>query len=218
MTSFYNSHWLEQDRIHSSNIFKRELYQFSRPLLSLYGRTQLSSDTLEKFNPDFILPGRGMPLEARRKWGSGLCKDIHNATILVQGTGTGWDVISWAKLRPKKIIATDLFNFRKSWDEISSYCDETFGVEIEFHQATLEDHSFLENESIDFCASDAVFEHCQDLKAVLQEAFRILKPTGSLYASYGPLWFAPGGDHFSGRGGLSNAFNHLLLNSEDYGK
>ena len=82
----------------------------------------------------------------------------------------------------------------------------------------MEDHSFIKDESIDLCASDAVFEHCQDLKSVVKESFRVLKPGGSLYASYGPLWFCAGGDHFSGRGGLQNAFNHLLLDSEQYMK
>jgi hypothetical protein len=46
----------------------------------------------------------------------------------------------------------------------------------------------------------------------------MIKKGGSLYAGYGPLWFAPGGDHFSGRGGLENSFNHVLLGQQDYQK
>jgi len=44
--------------------------------------------------------------------------------VLVQGTGTGWDVISWARLRPRKIIATDMFPFEDSWEDITWYCIE----------------------------------------------------------------------------------------------
>ncbi len=217
MSNFYKTPWLEQDKAHRTSIFKRAIYLLTRPLLSFYGKSFLDKETLTKLKPSIVLPGRGMPLETRRKWGSALCK-IRESVILVQGTGTGWDVISWAKLRPKKIIATDLFEFQDSWKAISSYCLETFGVKVDFHQASLEDHSFIASSSIDLCVSDAVFEHCTDLSAVLRESFRVLKPGGSLYAGYGPLWFAAGGDHFSGRGGLENAFNHVQLNQQEYEK
>ena len=217
MENYYNISWLEQDKLHQTSIVKRLFYFFSRPLLSIYASQFLSPQTLKNLQPSLVLPGRGMPLETRRFWGSALCK-IREATILVQGTGTGWDVISWARLRPKKILATDLFEFKDSWSEITHYCKKLLNVEIEFYKSPLEDHSFIKDESIDLCASDAVFEHCQDLKSVVKESFRVLKPGGSLYASYGPLWFCAGGDHFSGRGGLQNAFNHLLLDSEQYMK
>ena len=32
------------------------------------------------------------------------------------------------------------------------------------------------------------------------------------------MWFAAGGDHFSGRGGLENAFNHVRLYPPEYEK
>ncbi|MBG1260301.1 class I SAM-dependent methyltransferase [Nostoc commune] len=217
MENYYNISWLEQDKLHKTSILKRLFYFFSRPLLSIYASQFLSTQTLKILQPSLVLPGRGMPLETRRLWGAALCK-TREATILVQGTGTGWDVISWARLKPKKIIATDLFEFKDSWSEITNYCKKILNVEIEFYQSPLEDHSFIKDESIDLCASDAVFEHCQDLKSVLKESFRVLKPGGILYATYGPLWFCAGGDHFSGRGGLQNCFNHLLLDSEQYMK
>ena len=215
MADYYKQSWLEQDRLHRTNILKRLFYFLSRPLLSVYAKHFLSPQTLKTLQPSLVLPGRGMPLESCRIWGAGLC-NIKQATILVQGTGTGWDIISWARLRPKKIIATDLFDFQDSWDQISHYCNTELNVEVEFYQAPLENHSFLQDESVDLCASDSVFEHCQDLKSVLKESFRVLKQGGSLYASYGPLWFTAAGDHFSVHGGLQNVFNHLLLEPEQY--
>jgi ubiquinone/menaquinone biosynthesis C-methylase UbiE len=212
---YYQQPWLEQDKQHQSGILKRWVYFFARPLLSVYGSRYLSPTTLKALKPSLVLPGRGMSLETRRIWGAALCK-LSEATILIQGTGTGWDVISWARLKPKKIIATDLFEFKDSWEQVSDYCHNSLGVEVEFRQCPLENHSFLADESVNLCASDAVFEHCQDLKSVLQESYRVLKHKGSLYASYGPLWFSAGGDHFSGRGGLENAFNHLILDSDQY--
>jgi len=157
-----------------------------------------------------------MPLESRRRWGSKYLRHIRDSILLVQGTGTGWDVISWAKLRPRKIIATDMFPFEDSWAEITRYCYDRYNVVVDFRVAAIEAVSFLESNSVDLIASDAVYEHCRDLPGVMQESFRILKPGGCIYASYGPLYFCAGGDHFSGRGGLETCFNHLLLNSEAY--
>jgi SAM-dependent methyltransferase len=67
----------------------------------------------------------------------------------------------------------------------------------------------LPDGSVDLAASDAVFEHCRDLRAVLAETRRVLRPGGLVYATYGPLWYCFGGDHFSGRGGPSHGYEHL---------
>ena len=136
--------------------------------------------------------------------------------MLVQGTGTGWDVISWAKLRPRRIIATDMFPFEESWEEIARHCYDRYRVPVEFRVSAIEEVSFLDSHCVDLIASDAVYEHCRDLPGVMQESFRILKPGGCIYASYGPLYYCAGGDHFSGRGGLKTGFNHLLLDPEAY--
>ena len=87
---------------------------------------------------------------------------------------------------------------------------------MDFRVSAIEDVSFLEKNSVDLIASDAVYEHCRDLPGVMRESCRILKPGGCIYASYGPLYYCAGGDHFSGRGGLSTCFNHLWLDPEAY--
>jgi SAM-dependent methyltransferase len=216
MVEFRTKEWLSHHTGASAGLFKRSVYFIIRPLLSLKYSRYLSPQTIQEFQPHFCLGARGLPLESRRSWGSKYLKHIREALVLVQGTGTGWDVISWAKLRPRQIIATDMFSFEDSWEDITRYCYDHYKVRVDFRLSAIEDVSFLENNSVDFIASDAVYEHCRDLPGAMRESFRILKPRGCIYASYGPLYFCAGGDHFSGRGGLENCFNHLRLDPEAY--
>ncbi len=157
-----------------------------------------------------------MPLETRRRWAAKSLANIREATVLVQGTGTGWDILSWAALKPRRLIATDMFSFEDSWQEIARYCFDRWRVQVEFRTAALEDHGFLDSGSIQLIASDSVYEHCRDLPRVMAESYRLLRPGGSLYTYYGPLYCCAGGDHFSGRGGLEHYYNHLRLEPEAY--
>jgi SAM-dependent methyltransferase len=216
MVEFRTKQWLSHHTGASAGLFKRSVYVIIRPLLSLKYSRYLSPQTIQAYQPRFILGARGLPLESRRSWGSKYLKKVREAVVLVQGTGTGWDVISWAKLRPRQIIATDMFPFEDSWEEITRYCYDHYKVTVDFRVSAIEDVSFLGSNRVDLIASDAVYEHCRDLPGVMEESFRILKPGGCVYASYGPLYFCAGGDHFSGRGGLENCFNHLLLDPEAY--
>ena len=215
MTDFEKTAWIEQHRTSSRSLFKRVVYVFARPLLSWQHRRLLSRQTLAACKPALVLGARGMPLETRRRWATAHV-DLSRATILVQGTGTGWDVISWAALKPRRIVATDLYAFDESWSAVAEHCRKRFGVDVEFRRAPLEDHSFLPDASVDLCGSDAVFEHCRDLSSVLRETYRLLKSGGTLYTAHGPLWFCAGGDHFSGRGGIEHVFNHVLLDPAAY--
>jgi SAM-dependent methyltransferase len=206
--------WLAQFERSRSGLLRQFGYALARPLLSLEARRRLTEETLTATTPSLVLRERGFPVEARRRWALTQV-DVKNATILVQGTGSGWDVLTWASFRPQRIIATDLYEFA-GWKDIARYCAKRWNVECEFRQAPLENHSFLADASVDVCVSDAVFEHCRDLAAVVAESYRMLKPGGRVYASYGPLWFCGGGDHYSGRGGLEHLYNHVLLSSSDY--
>jgi SAM-dependent methyltransferase len=216
MVEFRTKPWLSHHAGASAGLLKRSIYVMIRPLLSLKYSRYLSPQTIQAYHPRFILGARGLPLETRRSWGSKYLKKVREALVLVQGTGTGWDVISWARLRPRRIIATDMFPFEDSWEEIARYCYDHYQVAVDFRVSAIEDVAFLDSNRVDLIASDAVYEHCRDLPGVMEESFRILKPGGCIYASYGPLYYCAGGDHFSGRGGLENCFNHLRLDPEAY--
>jgi SAM-dependent methyltransferase len=194
--------------------WKRAIYKLTRPLLSTYAKSHLATREYILPNLKYILPERGLPIEDRRRWVNSYHR-IKDSVLLIQGTGTGWDVVSWAALKPKRIYAVDLFSFDE-WKQIKAYVENTYKVEVIFVQSPLENIQFLRSGSIDVIASDSVYEHIRDLPAVLLESTRLLSKNGILYASYGPLWFTAGGDHFSGRGGLKNCFNHIALAKQEY--
>ena len=212
--SYHVAEWRAQFEGAQTSLLLQLAYSALRPLFNLEARRWLTDATLRAHKPAAVLRERGFPVEARRRWALARL-DVRNSIILIQGTGSGWDALTWARFRPKRVIATDLFEF-DTWHEISRYCGKQWNVACEFRQAPLEDHSFLRDGSVDLCVSDAVFEHCRDLDRVLVESRRVLKAGGRLYAGFGPLWFCGGGDHFSGRGGLRNLYNHVVLPAAEY--
>jgi SAM-dependent methyltransferase len=215
-TGFEISDWRVSDREHRKGVAKRAVYSVLRPFLSARAARHLSHSFRREIRPDAFYFSRGTPEEWRRRWGARHVT-LSDATILVQGTGTGWDALAWAEMKPRRLVATDLYAFDNSWEQIAAECRERFGVTVEFRQAALEDHGFLEAGAVDLCASAAVLEHCRDLNSVLAESMRLLRPGGSFYAAYGPLWYGPGGDHFSGRDGQESIYNHIGLDEDAYG-
>ncbi len=213
-SDFAVSDWQAAVDAQRTPLWKRAVYAALRPALSRSAARELSRDGLLTLRPDAVSPERGFPLESRRRRARP-GRSLAGLTLLVQGTGSGWDVVSWAALRPARIIATDLFAFDQ-WEAVARHCRDRFDVRVDFHQAPLEDHAFLERGSVDLCGSDAVLEHCRDLDAVLAESARVLRPGGSFYATYGPMWFCAGGDHYSGRGGLEHAFAHVEYDADPY--
>jgi len=212
---FETTDWRVSDRAQRKSRTKQAIYSVLRPLLSANASRYLSSSFRRQVRPNAVYFTRGAPEEWRRRWGARHVA-MSDATILVQGTGTGWDALAWVKMKPRRIIATDLYAFDESWEQIATECRDSFGVDVEFRQAALEDHSFLASNSIDLCASAAGLEHCRDLDSVLAESMRLLRPGGSFYAAYGPLWYAPGGDHFSGRDGIVSAYSQIALDKDAY--
>jgi SAM-dependent methyltransferase len=120
-------------------------------------------------------------------------------------------------MHPRSVLAIDWFDYTRAWQKWRSQFQRTApDVDVRFAQGDLEDLGDLPERSFDVFGSDAVFEHVRNLSRVLAQAFRVLRDGGLLYATFGPLWYAWGGDHISGSDRLDNGYNHLLLGPEDY--
>ncbi len=212
--SAQTTEWRQYWRSAQTSALKRGVYWFARPALDRLTRRQLSAETLQALRPDRVFPERGFPLETRRAWIDRYA-DIRGKTVLIEGTGTGWDTLSWLSLRPRLVVGLDTFSFAAAWKGVREHARRGGRVMPQFAVGNLAALPLADG-SVDVVASDAVLEHCTDLDAVLREAFRVLRPGGHLYATYGPMWFCFGGDHFSGRGGATHGYSHVELPDAEY--
>jgi len=121
-------------------------------------------------------------------------EDFTNKIVLEIGTGRGTNILFLSKYSKAKFI---------------------YGVEISpraanFSRKMLKDHKItnaeiicrdmasvpeIKDNSVDLIISIAAFEHIMDLKAVLEESFRILKSGGIVYSSFSPIWRHYYGSH-----------------------
>jgi len=193
---------------------RRWLNQFRHPFYHFKYRHHLPK-TRSDFKVARVLSNVGIPIEQERKK---ILNLIHGAVkkILIVGCGDGAAMGEWLRLKPSQIIAIDLFRFDKAWNKAKEVAT-TKGCSLRFIQGDIAHlKEVIEDNWADVIVSEAVFEHCRNLNQVLPELKRMLRHGGILYASYGPLWYAAGGDHFSSRGGLQHVYNHLLQSSEEY--
>lgn len=196
--------------------FKKLIRKYIYPFYIFFNNLFLKKKYFKKYNANLILKNqRGNDYASHRKRVNNNNK-IKGSVILILGVGTGNDIESWLIYHPKKIICVDLFSYRKAWDELRKNFSGKYKTEIVFHQGLIENMSFLDSNSIDIVASDAVFEHLQNINDCLLEIKRVLKKGGVLYSTFGPLWFSFGGDHISGNDNIKNGYNHLTLNKNDY--
>jgi len=199
----------QSHRTHRSARYKRLAYWFLRPLLDRKTRPHLSIAARGLPRLSRVLPERGFPLETRRAWLNRYAP-VAGRTLLVQGTGTGWDTLSWLPFSPQVIVGIDAYAFQAAWHRIAAVGPRFVAGDLTALP--------LGDRTIDVAASDAVFEHCRDLDAVLRETWRVLRAGGAVYATYGPLWYCFGGDHLSGGDGphLERGYFHLAEDHDAY--
>jgi SAM-dependent methyltransferase len=137
---------------------------------------------------------------------------INGRTVLVVGCGTGRDLKSWLSYLPEQVVGVDLFNYKRAWKDLMS----EYGDRLSLFQADMTKLCSYNDRSFDIVASDAVLEHCTNLKGALPEWHRLLRPGGILYASFGPLWYSWGGDHVSGYDKGQHGYNHLIAPRSAY--
>lgn len=194
---------------------KRPVRRFAYPSYVKWTSRRLEKRYASPFVVDHWLWGqRGNDYETHRRRIDRVF-GIEGKRVLIIGCGTGKDIPSWIGHKPQEIVGVDYFNYERAWSGLRKHF--AGDVELSFFQGDVAGLDSIEDHSVDIVASDAVFEHIRNMPGVLQEIYRLLKPGGGLYATFGPLWNCWGGDHVSGSDILENGYNHLLLSHEEYG-
>lgn len=118
--------------------------------------------------------------------GDTLFDQLRGKVVIDFGCGEGDDAIALAKNQARRVIGIDI---RESVLEQARLRAKRHGVESICHFST---HTA---EQADAIVSIDSFEHFADPAAILLTMASLLKPVGSLYASFGPTWYHPLGGH-----------------------
>jgi len=167
-----------------------------------YGKTLQSTDDLKtnacctiKAYPTYIQAAlKEIHTEVLDKYyGCGLTipTELEGKTVLDLGSGSGRDCYILAKIvgEAGKVVGVDMtVEQLEVANKHIQYHQEKFGHKkpnVEFIEGNIEKlHELnLDAGSFDVIVSNCVINLCQDKKAVLAEAYRLLKPGGELYFS-----------------------------------
>lgn len=196
---------------------KRAYYSVRRPADDFLSRRRLSA----RCSPDASLSGIDRYLRDE----GGMFKSVvyrqcekfvplRGTSVLVPGAGYGRNILRLATFRPLTVFAFDPFEYGNEWEFVAKAARDRFGTRVEFGAGDWACVPACLQRRTDVVASDAVLEHVSDLDQFATHAADHLRDGGLFYASFGPLWYGPGGDHIDW--GDTGVYNHLLLPPLEY--
>ncbi len=147
---------------------------------------------------EVLLSGRGNEPEAHLRRTKRL-HPVRDADVLVLGVGHADELGLWLRERPRSLTAVDFFA-RARWRE---YPGVAF-ARMDVRRLGFADASF------DIVASTALLEHVDGVELAVREMARVVRPTGLVFANFGPLYYTHGGAHYLG------AFEHLLMPEDEF--
>lgn len=139
---------------------------------------------------------------------------LRDSMVCVPGIGYGKNLFQLAAFKPKRIIAFDYYEYAEEWEFLERSIKEKFNVEVVFHKGDSSDIAKKYKDYFDFALTDAVLEHVSDLNLFVANMKSMLKDNGIFYASFGPIWYGPNGDHI--HWGEERIYDHLFLPEEEY--
>lgn len=131
--------------------------------------------------------------------------------VLVIGSGRGVEVLHLTRDRGARFVTgveldAELCRFSRRMLEDHGVAN------ARIVQADMASVPAVPENSVDVVVSLATFEHIHDLRAVLLESHRVLKPGASLYSEFSPIWRHYYGSHLSAY--LPFPWTHLLFSEE----
>jgi 2-polyprenyl-3-methyl-5-hydroxy-6-metoxy-1,4-benzoquinol methylase len=118
-------------------------------------------------------------------------------TVVDFGCGDGATTLGIAHSVQARIIGIDL---HRTFEHLPDLAKQNLGAAelpswLTFEQNTLGAPLPLGPESVDLIYSWSVFEHVADVKGMLSEFARVVRPGGAIFIQIEPLFFGPFGSH-----------------------
>ncbi|OGV52482.1 MAG: hypothetical protein A2X49_09205 [Lentisphaerae bacterium GWF2_52_8] len=140
------------------------------------------------------------------------------ARVLIPGCYAGGeDVQFWLRRGVKRLDGIDVYSLQERWDRIVPELRRFFDAEVSFCQGAIEAIP-SPGESFDLIASSSVLEHVRNLRIMVDETNRVLRPGGWAWHCFGPLYYSFGADHCIAAYGDEAGYDHLLLDEDEYQK
>ena len=118
--------------------------------------------------------------------GDGIFDQLRDKVVIDFGCGEGDDAIALAKNGARRVIGVDIREAVLEKARAKARREEVENI-CQFWMDT--------DERADVVVSIDSFEHFSDPFAALIKMYELLKPEGSVYASFGPTWYHPLGGH-----------------------
>jgi SAM-dependent methyltransferase len=151
--------------------------------------TALQYRLLKRIAPTERARSSEVPYEVKAelavKLGERVLREIVGRDVIDFGCGSGEDAVEMA-LAGARVVGVDI---RERTLEMARSNAARAGVADRCRFTTRTD------EQADFIISIDAFEHFDDPLGVLRQMYDLLRPGGTMVASFGPIWFHPYGGH-----------------------
>lgn len=147
---------------------------------------------------------------------------LHESRLALEIGGSDGILAGMVSQSGPRVISTDIVDVNSKYDGefpqlLKEKC-ERHGLEldlekVEFHTMDAQSIVYGDNE-FDLIFSFNALEHIPDPIKAVKESWRVLKPGGSFYASFDPVWTADSGSHFIHY--TKEPWLHLLITDSEY--
>jgi SAM-dependent methyltransferase len=140
------------------------------------------------YNWQSRLNGSSLPAPSKLEayWGPAIWDELAGRTVLDYGCGTGGDSLEIARRGAQRVLGLDIFP--KALEVATRAAERAnLAARCTFQTAT--------EERVDAIICIDCFEHFGDPAAVLRTMAKLLRPSGTVFVSFGPPWLHPYGGH-----------------------
>lgn len=205
-------------RVIRRDSFRRSAIGFAAGFLqnTIRRQSEQAAKCRLSFHYDAMTVGERFADDLSRRKLLKFCRRQPPGRVLVPGCYMGGeDIQFWLRRGIREMVGIDVYSLDRHWQQIVPALENEYQIPVTFEQASIEKLPF-EAESFNLIATTAVLEHVRNLRAMVSETARVLKPGGICWHVFGPLYYSFGADHCISAYGFERGYDHLLLDENEY--